>query len=177
MAFGSFAIVRFRLAAVAAFLMFFFAAVRCLVVAITKKRVTCAAWLLAMRFCNVGARLHWKQKPDEHDYAAAEAYLALMLPRAKITKVVARLRQAPTTRHKPKDLERASGMKLLPPDDPEVKSKPRKSSARKPLSPVLLVRGSLATGRHLVIADGYHRICASYHVDRDAEIPCRIVRL
>jgi hypothetical protein len=25
------------------------------------------------------------------------------------------------------------------------------------------------------IADGYHRICASYHVDENTEIPCRIV--
>jgi hypothetical protein len=27
----------------------------------------------------------------------------------------------------------------------------------------------------MTIADGYHRICASCHVDEDAEIPCRIV--
>ena len=26
-------------------------------------------------------------------------------------------------------------------------------------------------------ADGYHRICASYHLNEDAEIPCRIVDL
>jgi hypothetical protein len=26
----------------------------------------------------------------------------------------------------------------------------------------------------LTIADGYHRICASYHLDEDADIPCRI---
>ena len=91
--------------------------------------------------------------------------------------MVARLRRARTTRFKPKDVERASGVKLLPPDDPEVESKPRKSNAGKPLSPVLLIRGSLEEGRQLIIADGYHRICASYHVDRDAEIPCRIVPL
>ena len=55
--------------------------------------------------------------------------------------MVARLRRAGTTRFKPKDVERASGVKLLPPDDPEVESKPRKSNAGKPLSPVLLIRG------------------------------------
>ena len=38
------------------------------------------------------------------------------------------------------------------------------------LSPVLLVRGD-----PLWVADGYNRICASYHLDEDAEIPCRIV--
>jgi hypothetical protein len=26
----------------------------------------------------------------------------------------------------------------------------------------------------LQIADGYHRICASYHLDEDADIPCRM---
>jgi hypothetical protein len=122
-------------------------------------------------------RLRWKKNPDNRDYAAAEAYLALVLPRAKARSVVARLRQSPTRHQKPKDIERASGVKLLPRDDPEVESKPKKSQAGKPLSPVLLVRGSVKAGRPLLIADGYHRICASYHVDRDAEIPCRIVRL
>jgi hypothetical protein len=27
----------------------------------------------------------------------------------------------------------------------------------------------------MVIADGYHRVCASYHLDEDAAIPCRLV--
>jgi hypothetical protein len=27
------------------------------------------------------------------------------------------------------------------------------------------------------VADGYHRICASYHLDEDTEIPCRMVAL
>ena len=43
------------------------------------------------------------------------------------------------------------------------------------LSPVLLVRGDIARGFPLQIADGYHRVCASYHLDEDTDIPCRIV--
>ena len=27
----------------------------------------------------------------------------------------------------------------------------------------------------LTIADGYHRVCASYHVNEDADIPCLLV--
>ena len=42
------------------------------------------------------------------------------------------------------------------------------------LSPVLLVRGDLASTRALQIADGYHRVCASYHVDENTDIPCRL---
>ncbi len=41
---------------------------------------------------------------------------------------------------------------------------------------VFLVRGELGQ-RSLTIADGYHRVCASYHLDEDADIPCRIVDL
>jgi len=41
------------------------------------------------------------------------------------------------------------------------------------LSPVLLVRAG--AGAPLIVADGYHRICASYRLDEDAAIPCRLV--
>ena len=43
------------------------------------------------------------------------------------------------------------------------------------LSPVLVVRGVLKDDVPLTVADGYHRICASYNLDEDAEIPYRIV--
>jgi hypothetical protein len=42
---------------------------------------------------------------------------------------------------------------------------------------VLLVRGDLALGQALQIADGYHRVCASYHIDENTDIPFRIVSL
>jgi hypothetical protein len=50
-------------------------------------------------------------------------------------------------------------------------------AAGTPLSPVLLIRGDLRSGRVLHIADGYHRVCASYHVNEDTDIPCRLVSL
>jgi hypothetical protein len=43
------------------------------------------------------------------------------------------------------------------------------------LSPLLLVRGSAGHDVPLTVADGYHRICASYHINENADIPCRIV--
>ena len=42
-----------------------------------------------------------------------------------------------------------------------------------PLSPILLVRDEMQ-GR-VVVADGYHRLCAVYEVNEDVWIPCRIV--
>jgi hypothetical protein len=29
----------------------------------------------------------------------------------------------------------------------------------------------------LIVGDGYHRICASYHLSEDADIPCRLADL
>jgi hypothetical protein len=45
----------------------------------------------------------------------------------------------------------------------------------KQLSPVLLVRGNADKGLVLLIADGYHRICASHHIDENADVPSRLV--
>lgn len=39
------------------------------------------------------------------------------------------------------------------------------------------VRGDLHVGTLLTIADGYHRICASYLLDEGADIPCRLAKL
>jgi len=41
------------------------------------------------------------------------------------------------------------------------------------LSPLLLVRYP-ANGR-VIIADGYHRLCAVYAFDEDVVVPCKIV--
>ena len=100
-----------------------------------------------------------------------------MLTEKQVRKLVSALRQAPTVQQKAKDLERASGLTMLPPSDPQVVSEDSKSKSGKALSPPLLVRGRLNRGRPLTIADGFHRICASYYAAPDAAIPCRIVDL
>jgi hypothetical protein len=121
------------------------------------------------------ARLKWRKEPDDGDYAAAATYLSLVLPAGEVKGTVARFRRATTTHHMPKDLERASGEELLPADDPLVKAEIKKSGKGKRLAPALLLRGRLGQGRELLIADGYHRICAGYHMDPEAAIPCRLV--
>jgi hypothetical protein len=68
-----------------------------------------------------------------------------------------------------KDILRAAGLPLLSADDPEVAADLEKVKRGSKLSPVLLVRGE-----PLWIADGYHRVCASYHLDEKAQVPCRI---
>ena len=36
---------------------------------------------------------------------------------------------------------------------------------------------TLPRGVPLIVADGYHRICASYHIDENADVPCKMVEL
>ncbi len=69
-----------------------------------------------------------------------------------------------------KDILRASGLALLAADDSEVLADFAKVKKGEKLSPVLLVQGE-----PLWVADGYHRICASYHLDEKVLVPCRIV--
>ncbi len=117
----------------------------------------------------------WKDEPDEHDYPAALSYLSLCLDAKKSGDLVARLRKAPVATFKAKDLLRSSGLALLPLDDPSVIKDLVKVVRGERLSPVLVVRGHALDGVPSIIADGYHRICASYHVSEDEDIPCRIV--
>ena len=119
----------------------------------------------------------WKELPDDHDYPAAEDYLSLITSEAAAKKLARRLRTVPIVHRKAKDLLRASGLPLLAPDNFHVSKDLKKVAAGRLLSPVLLVRGTLRPEIPLIVADGYHRICASYHLDEDADIPCRIADL
>jgi hypothetical protein len=76
-----------------------------------------------------------------------------------------------------KDILRAARLPLLGEDNPEVVTDLKKIRKGKPLAPILLVRGDLAAGQMLQIADGYHRVCASYHVNEDTEVACRVAVL
>ena len=117
----------------------------------------------------------WRKEPEAHDFPAAADYLELIMPPADAARVVAALKRAKTIRKKAKDLARASALPILSADNYHVAKDLKKVRNGQLLSPVLIVRGKLAKGVDLTIADGYHRISASYHLDEDAEIPCRIV--
>jgi hypothetical protein len=123
------------------------------------------------------AKETWKKEPDDHDYPAAEDYLSLLMPPAQAKRVVRRLRTAPLVTRKAKDLLRASRLPALLPENFHVARDLQKVKEGKQLSPVLLVRGQLTSDVSVTIADGYHRICASYHLDEDTDIPCRIADL
>jgi hypothetical protein len=119
----------------------------------------------------------WKTDPEEHDYPAAAAYLALLAPPSVVDALIVLMKVGPIHRGKAKDILRASGLRLLPVDNPHVGADLHKITNGKKLSPVLLVRGDLDAGRPLQVADGYHRVCASYHTDENTDIPYRLATL
>jgi hypothetical protein len=121
------------------------------------------------------ARVAWKDQPEEHDFPAAATYLSLVAPPTAVSRIVADLQSATVMHQKAKDILRASGLGLLGVDNPHVAADLKKIRKGRELSPVLLVRGDIGTGRHLQIADGYHRVCASYHTDENTDIPCLLV--
>ena len=114
---------------------------------------------------------HWMDEPEEQDFPAAESYLSLLVGPVAAAKLAKALRKEKTLRHyAAKDILRTSGLPLLGPDDSEVAADIEKVKLGKKLSPVLLVHGD-----PLWVADGYHRVCASYHLDEKTQVPCRIV--
>lgn len=121
--------------------------------------------------------VRWLDQPADHDYPAAASYLALLAAPDEVDRLVAALRAAGPTTFKAKDILRAAGLALLPIDNPHVASDLEKIRDGKALAPILLVRGELTSGIGLQIADGYHRVCASYHVNEDSEVACRVAVL
>ncbi len=120
---------------------------------------------------------NWTKEPDPADYTAAQDYLSLVLPNETVQVAVRRLMGGPMVSRKAKDLIRASGLPVLSETNPDVAKKLKELKKGKLLSPVLCLRGDLFGRAPLVIADGYHRICASYLLDEDADIPCRLAEL
>jgi hypothetical protein len=121
--------------------------------------------------------VRWTTEPADKDYPAAQSYLRLIADDATDDAIITALQQAETIQQHAKDILRASNLPLLPSDNAEVMKDLAKVANGIELSPILLVRGDIKSGRPLQVADGYHRLCASYHLDEDTEIPCRLVSI
>jgi len=118
-------------------------------------------------------KIKWLKESEEHDYPAALSFLSLLYPEKIAEEHVAKLKRARISQFKAKDIFRASHLPLLGLSNYHVKQDKRKIASRERLSPLLLVRDS--ESGPLIIADGYHRLCAVYAYDEDAVIPCKIV--
>jgi hypothetical protein len=120
-------------------------------------------------------KLVWKKKPEPSDYEAATAFLSLVYRTKHAESLLRALRRAPITQRSAKDLLRASGLPLLPPEETSVKEDLKKIAKRKPMSPVLLICGDMTNGVPLIVADGYHRICAVCHYDEFSPVSSQMV--
>jgi hypothetical protein len=118
-------------------------------------------------------KINWLVKPQKRDYPAAEEYLILLFEPRAARKIVSKLKRAKTTEFAAKDIFRASGLSLLGVSNSHVEKDRARIIISESLSPLLLCRDKVH-GK-LIIADGYHRLCAVYTFDEDAMIPCRIV--
>lgn len=121
---------------------------------------------------NTDVTIKWLPEPEEKDYPAAESYLSLMYDKKTVKKLIDNIKQAPISQFKAKDIFRASGLSLLGVSNSHVEKDRKKISAGNPISPLLLVRDE-RNGK-VIIADGYHRLCAVYPYNEDELIPCKI---
>jgi disulfide oxidoreductase YuzD len=118
-------------------------------------------------------KIKWLSAPQKHDYPAARTYLNLILQPRDAKKIVDKIKRASVQEFAAKDIFRAANVPLLSTTDNDVKKDRGLILHKKALSPLLLYRDP--TLSKLIIADGYHRLCAVYSFDEQAMIPCQIV--
>jgi hypothetical protein len=117
-------------------------------------------------------RINWLAEPKPGNYPAALSYLSLLFDPKTAARYVSRLKRAPVTQFKSKDIFRASSLSLMGISNYFVEKDRRKILQGERISPILLVRDG-ANGR-VIVADGYHRLCSVYSFDEEAPIPCKI---
>ena len=117
--------------------------------------------------------IKWIPDEEEHDYPAAESYLRILYNEDRVADMIARFRSAAIVQFEAKDIFRASQLPMLSVSDSYVEKDRKKIREGISLSPILLLRDE--PNSKVVIADGYHRLCANYEFDEDACIRCKII--
>ena len=119
------------------------------------------------------SEIAWLPQPEAHDYPAGLSFLSLIHTPEQAQRYVEGLRVAAMVTFKAKDIFRASGLSLLGVSNSHIEKVQKKIANGAALSPLLLVR-DVPAGK-LIVADGYHRLCAVYTFNEDALVPCKIV--
>ena len=114
----------------------------------------------------------WLKEPEEQDFPGARSYLSLLYDKRTAKALVNKLKRASASEFKAKDIFRAARLPLLGASNSHVQKDRKRIQAGRALSPLLLIRDS--ANSKVIIADGYHRLCAVYSYNEDAVIPCRI---
>lgn len=119
------------------------------------------------------SQLQWLDEPAEDNYTAAETFLQLLYAPKQARALAKKLRRAPISEFAARDIVRAAAIPFS-----EIRAfdwtKQQALIARgMPLSPILIVRQD--NGGHLLIADGFHRLCAVFAHEQDVAMRCKVV--
>lgn len=114
----------------------------------------------------------WGKRVAPEDFDSARRYLGLLFRPEDAQTLTASLRDATIQKFPAKDVLRATGTEPKPKTDPDVAKQLKKIKRGERLSPVLLVR--VPNEARLLVADGYHRVCAAYLRNEDEPVPCQI---
>lgn len=117
--------------------------------------------------------INWEDDPNKSNFPAALSYLTLIYDQDLASKIITQLENAPESEFAAKAIFRASRLPMIGISNHHMVDNRQKITDGKPMSPILLVR-DIRQGK-VVVADGYHRLCAVYSYDEDAVVPCRIV--
>ena len=117
-------------------------------------------------------QVQWLEDASDEDYSAAAHYLSLLDVQKNVDKAVVEMRSATITEFKATDLLRAAQLTVPKIDDRPSREQMKKIKNGEPISPVLLMRASAL--KKVIIADGFHRICAAYRIDPDVVLRCKL---
>ena len=115
-------------------------------------------------------KLKWAKKISKEDIAAAKKYLRLVFEPKDVDEAVQQFEKQGNNvkTFKARDILRASQNELKPETNEDVREQFVKIFNGEPLAPILLVRKD----QKLFIADGYHRMCAAYYLDKESKVHC-----
>lgn len=119
------------------------------------------------------SQINWFKDPKEGNYPAALSYLSLIYDPEVAENTVEELKNAEIVKFKAKDIFRASGLTALSFSNSHVQKNIRKIKNEEEISPILLTRDP--THGRVLVADGWHRLCAIHELNEDADIHCKIV--
>jgi hypothetical protein len=118
-------------------------------------------------------KINWLNSPVDRDYISAERYLSLLFKPRKCRKLVRKLRAAPMSDYPAKDILRASRTPMADVAAFDWERQQQQIRDGEALGPILIVRQN--DGSSLIIADGFHRMCALFAEDELIKVPCKIV--
>lgn len=119
------------------------------------------------------AQLQWLDEPAEDNYTAAESFLQLLYAPKQARALAKKLRRAPISEFPARDIVRAAAIPFSEIQAFDWTKQQAEIARGTPLSPILIVRQD--NGAHLLIADGFHRLCAVFAREQDVAMRCKVV--